>query len=125
MSSQEEQFEQRRRNLDELGKLGVATYPHRFDRRHTISELVDRFGSRDRATLEAERIDTLTSGRILSIRSFGKANFLVLADGLKKVQVYVRQDSVPPLDFQIFKLLDFGDWVGVEGHLFRTKTDEF
>ena len=125
MSSQEEQFEQRRRNLDELAKLGVAVYPHRFDRRHTISELVDRFGSRDKAALEAERIDTVTSGRILSIRSFGKANFLVLADGLKKIQVYVRQDSVPPLDFQIFKLLDFGDWVGIEGYLFRTKTNEF
>src|SRR5207248_810107 len=62
--------------------------------------------------------------RILAIRSFGKANFLVLSDGLAKVQVYIRQDSLPELDFKIFKLLDFGDWVGVEGRLFRTKTNE-
>ena len=38
--------------------------------------------------------------------------------------MYIRQDALPPLDFQIFKLLDFGDWVGVEGRLFRTKTNE-
>src|SRR5205085_6974497 len=68
---------------------------------------------------------TTTSGRILGIRSFGKASFLVLSDGLKTVQAYVRQDSVPELDFKVFKLLDFGDFIGVEGRLFRTKTNEF
>src|SRR5437870_2495245 len=124
MSSQEEQVQQRRANLKALEQLGVEIYPHRFDRRHTISALVDRYGERDREALEAERIETVTTGRILAIRSFGKANFLVLSDGLAKIQVYIRQDSMPPLDFQIFKLLDFGDWVGVEGRLFRTKTNE-
>src|SRR5437773_9878989 len=124
MSSQDEQIQQRRANLKALEQLGVTIYPHRFDRRHTISELVDRYGDRDKEALEAERVETVTSGRILAIRSFGKANFLVLSDGRAKIQVYVRQDSLPPLDFQTFKLLDFGDWVGVEGHLFRTKTNE-
>src|SRR5205823_2056959 len=59
------------------------------------------------------------------IRAFGKANFLVLSDGRAKIQAYIRQDSMPELDFRIYKLLDFGDWVGVEGRLFRTKTNEF
>ena len=59
-----------------------------------------------------------------AIRAFGKANFLVISDGRAKIQVYVRQDSLPPLDFQTFKLLDFGDWIGAEGRLFRTKTNE-
>ena len=125
MSSQSEQLQQRQSNLAELGKLGVETYPRRFDRRHTISQLVDDYGLRSRDELESEKIETVTSGRILTIRSFGKANFLVLSDGRAKVQIYVRQDSMPPLDFQIFTLLDFGDWVGVEGRLFRTKTNEF
>ena len=48
----------------------------------------------------------------------------MLSDGHAKLQVYVRQDSMPELDFKIYKLLDFGDWVGVEGRLFRTKTNE-
>jgi lysyl-tRNA synthetase class 2 len=125
MSSQEEQIQQRRAHLDELAKLGVDIYPHAFERRHTITHLVDEHGGRTREELEAERIDTVTSGRILAIRSFGKANFLVLSDGHATIQVYIRQDSMPALDFQIFTLLDIGDWVGVDGHLFRTRTNEF
>jgi lysyl-tRNA synthetase class 2 len=125
MSSQEEQPEQRRSNLEELAKLGVEIYPHRFDRLHSISELVRQYGERTHDDLEEARVETKTSGRILAIRSFGKANFLVLSDGMARIQVYIRQDALPPLDFQAFKLLDLGDWVGVEGRLFRTKTNEF
>jgi lysyl-tRNA synthetase class 2 len=124
MSSQEEQQQQRRANLAELARLGVDPYPHGFARRHTVSDLVGGYGGRDKQELESDRIDTATSGRILVIRSFGKATFLALSDGLAKIQVYLRQDALPPLDFQISKLLDFGDWVGVEGYLFRTKTNE-
>jgi lysyl-tRNA synthetase, class II len=125
MTSLDEQLQQRRANLDELVRLGVDVYPRRFDRTHTITALVSSYGERSHDELEADRIETTTSGRILGIRSFGKANFLVLSDGLSKVQVYVRQDAMPPIDFQIFKLLDFGDWIGVSGRLFRTKTNEF
>ena len=90
MSSQEEQIQQRRSNLEELAKLGVEIYPRRFDRRHTISELVGQYGERTHDELEAARIETKTSGRILAIRSFGKANFLVLSDGIARIQVYIR-----------------------------------
>src|SRR5881296_3934637 len=125
MTSQEEQVQQRQANLAELSKLGIEIYPRKFERRHTISELVDAYGQRTHDELEGDRIETITSGRILAIRAFGKANFLVLSDGRAKVQVYLRQDSMPELDFKIYKLLDFGDWVGVEGRLFRTRTNEF
>src|SRR4051812_40482764 len=121
MSSQEEQIQQRRTNLEALEKLGVEIYPQRFDRKDSITALVERYGERSRDELEGDRIETKTAGRILAVRSFGKANFLVLSDGHAKIQVYIRQDALPPIDFQIFKLLDFGDWVGVEGRLFRTK----
>src|SRR5713226_9391507 len=123
MSSQEEQIQQRRSKLDALKALGVAPYPHKFERRHTVSELVDAHGGKPHDELEAERPETVTSGRILAIRSFGKANFLAVSDGRSKIQIYIRQDSLPELDFQIFKLLDFGDWIGVEGRLFRTRTN--
>ena len=125
MSSEDEQVQQRRSNLSELAKLGVETYPRTFERRHTITELVAAHGQRTHDELEGERIETITGGRILAIRAFGKANFLVLSDGHRKLQVYIRQDSMPELDFKIYKLLDFGDWVGVEGRLFRTRTNEF
>ena len=91
---------------------------------HASRELVAAYGERTGEELTAERIETRTAGRILAIRSFGKANFLVISDGVSKIQVYIRQDSVSERDFAIFKLLDFGDFIGVEGYLFRTKTNE-
>jgi lysyl-tRNA synthetase class 2 len=124
MSSQDEQIQQRKANLEALTGLGVAAYPNRFDRRDTVTDLVSVHEPKSHDALEAERPEAMTSGRILAIRSFGKANFLVVSDGRARIQVYLRQDSMPALDFQIFKLLDFGDWVGIEGRLFRTKTNE-
>jgi lysyl-tRNA synthetase class 2 len=126
MSADEsEQAGQRRANLDELKKLGVDPYPRRFEGGVSIGSLVDEHGAKSAEALESLQIRTRTAGRILAIRSFGKANFLQLSDGHARLQVYVRQDSVPELDFKVFKLLDIGDWVGVEGRLFRTKTNEF
>ena len=119
-----DQIVQRRANLAELEKLGVSAYPRKFDRTHTIHRLVEEHGGKSVAELEASRVDTRAAGRILAIRSFGKANFLAISDGQARIQVYIRQDSLPALDFQVFKLLDFGDFAGVEGHLFRTKTNE-
>src|SRR5262245_47711772 len=124
MSSEEEQIQQRKLNLESLGRLGVAIYPHKFERRDTVSALVDAHGHKSHDELEGERPETITAGRILAIRSFGKANFLVISDGRARIQIYIRQDSLPALDFDVFRLLDFGDWVGAEGRLFRTKTNE-
>jgi len=115
---------QRRANFDELVRLGIDPYPHRFERTDTIADLVAAHGAKTKEELEGAAIHARTAGRILAIRSFGKANFLVLSDGDAKIQAYIRQDSVPEKDFAVFKLLDFGDYVGVEGKLFRTKTNE-
>jgi len=115
---------QRRANFDELVRLGVDPYPHRFQRTDTVADLVVAHGAKDKETLEAAPVQTRTAGRVLAIRRFGKANFLVISDGRARIQIYVRHDSVPERDFAIFKLLDFGDFIGVEGHLFRTKTNE-
>jgi len=124
MSSEDEQIEQRRGNLAKLNALGVNSYPHRFDRTATITDLVRAHGDTAGPELEANRIDTTTSGRILGIRNFGKANFLVLSDGQSRIQVYIKKDSLSAHDFELFRLLDFGDVIGVEGHLFRTRTNE-
>jgi lysyl-tRNA synthetase class 2 len=124
MSSEDEQIQQRRANLAKLAGMGIDVYPHRFDRAATIADLVHEHGAKDAAALEQSRIDTSTSGRILSIRSFGKANFLALSDGRERIQVYIKKDSLAERDFELFRTLDFGDVVGVAGHLFRTRTNE-
>ena len=120
----DDQQEQRRANFDQLVKLGVDPYPHAFERTHTVHDLVTEFGDKTGPELEASKVQTATAGRILAMRSFGKANFLVISDGQSRIQIYIRQDSLPERAFQIFKLLDFGDFIGVSGHLFRTRTNE-
>ncbi|MEO6239079.1 MAG: lysine--tRNA ligase, partial [Vicinamibacterales bacterium] len=119
-----DQLRQRRANFEELQRLGVSAYPHAFSRSHTIGELAGAHTATSGEELEANKVETTTAGRVLAIRSFGKANFLVISDGRARIQVYVRKDALSERDFAIFKLLDFGDFVGVAGHLFRTKTNE-
>ena len=115
---------QRRANFEELVRLGVDPYPRSFERTDTVDALVEAHGSKNGEELDAAPITTRTAGRVLAIRAFGKANFLVISDGRARIQVYIRQDSLPERDFAIYKLLDFGDYIGVEGQLFRTKTNE-
>src|SRR5262245_47382249 len=124
MSNEAEQIAQRKAKLEELVRLGVAPYPNRFDRTITIAALVREHGETPAEALEGSQPEARVAGRILSVRSFGKANFLVLSDGRSRLQVYIRADSLSPREFQIFKLLDLGDHVGVQGRIFRTKTNE-
>lgn len=119
-----DQVLQRRANLEALRALGVDVYPTSFDPTATIHDVVAAHGEASGDALDAAKVVSRVAGRILAIRSFGKANFLVLSDGRARIQVYVKADSLSERDFQIFKRLDFGDWVGVEGHLFRTRTNE-
>jgi lysyl-tRNA synthetase class 2 len=124
MTLLDEQIQQRQANLQALRDLGVDVYPRRFDRTHTISQAVAQYSDRSGEALDADKVAVVTAGRVLAIRSFGKASFLGVSDGLTQLQVYVKKDVLPELDYKIARLLDFGDHVGVEGHLFRTKTGE-
>ena len=124
MSTEVVQTEQRRANLEAITRLGFAAYPNKFDTTHSVSALVDGHAAKSKDELEAARIDTVTAGRVVSVRSFGKASFFVLSDGRSRIQIYVRQDALSERDYQLSKLLDIGDQIGVAGHLFRTKTNE-
>ena len=125
MSQESELLAQRRANLEALVALGVHPYPHRFAATSSVSALVEAHGQRTADDLEAAHLQAAVAGRVLGIRSFGKALFLVISDGRARVQAYLRQDALAGRDFQVARLLDFGDLVGVEGRLFRTRTGEF
>jgi lysyl-tRNA synthetase class 2 len=132
-----DQIQQRRRHLEEIAALGHATYPHRFDRSHTISQIVERY--QDRAgkkddEAEAARVneelkaaeggEVRVAGRIMTMRLMGKAAFAHLSDGLRQLQVYVRKNDVGDQAWELYQKLDLGDWIGVSGFLFITKTGE-
>ena len=120
----DEQRRQRRANFEAICALGVDPYPARVPRTDTPTAIVTAHGERTGEDLEQARPATATAGRIVAIRSFGKANFLVLSDGATRIQVYVRKDALSERDFALFRLLDVGDLIGASGRLFRTRTDE-
>ncbi len=121
-----EQEQLRRRSLAALRELGIDPYPaQKFDVTATATDIAEHFDA------EPERYaDVAIAGRIMSRRIMGSASFFELQDHTGRIQVYIRRDDVcpegdPTLYNTVFKkLLDIGDFVGVEGFVFRTNTGE-
>ena len=82
----DDQIAQRQANLQAIRDLGVAVYPRAFDATASVSELVALHGPKTSEALEADRPEVRVAGRILGIRAFGKASFLVISDGRARVQ---------------------------------------
>jgi lysyl-tRNA synthetase class 2 len=120
-----DQRQQRLKKLETLKGMGVAPYGTRFDIKDRAGELARRHGNKSRAVLEQEQISCTLAGRIVGLRRFGKAAFAVLQDGADRLQVYLKKDNLDEQACRICEELDLGDWIGVSGVLFRTKTDEF
>ena len=123
MSSEEEYLRQRRLKLEKLRESGVDVYPRRFDSSNSITTIVDELRDRSAEDLEASPRKEKICGRVLAIRGHGKVGFLNLKQESGQIQVYVKKDLVGD-DFLIFECLDLGDYLGVEGEIFRTKTGE-
>ena len=119
-----EQQKIRLQKVEDLRKLGVDPFGHRFDRTHLSNEIHDTYGELSREALEANEIPVIIAGRIVLRRTQGKAGFIQLQDKNGRIQVYVRLDAVGEFQFELFKHSDLGDIVGIKGVLFRTKTDE-
>jgi lysyl-tRNA synthetase class 2 len=122
-----EQIANRRASRARIAALGRALYPNRWDPTHLVSDVVAKWSSQDAAALdatpEADRL-VRVPGRILAIRKMGKAIFLDLSDGARRVQAYMKKDALRPGDWELLEQLDLGDHVGVAGSVFRTRTGE-
>jgi lysyl-tRNA synthetase, class II len=124
-------YDLRRDKLKQIEALGQPAYPNKYHAHHTIERVRQEYENWTADQLNAEKPRVQLAGRIMTIRLMGKAGFAHLqstarADGVstRKLQIYVRQDAVGEKGFQLFKLLDIGDIIGVHGYLFRTKTGE-
>jgi lysyl-tRNA synthetase class 2 len=113
----------RLKKLDDLTAAGIDAYPSTFPISHLAGDLTRRYAEADEAALLASSPVTL-GGRVRSVRGHGKASFAHLQDGTGRIQIYVRQDVVGEEGYRLFKLLDVGDFAGVSGRLFRTRTGE-
>ena len=109
----------RREKRAELEKLGVAAFALRFDRTHTAAEALAAY----RDGMGDAGPEVRVAGRICSLRSQGKTAFAHLEDVSGRIQVYFRQDALGDR-YQLVKLLDLDDHIGVRGRLFRTKMGE-
>src|SRR2546430_9885455 len=120
-----EQLEQIRvQKLKQIRELGYDPYPNTYRYTHTIGQVVKDFAEKTAEQLEHGKQKVRVAGRILANRPFGKAGFMALSDGEDQVQVYAKKDQLPERDFQLYHLLDIGDFIGVEGTMFRTRTGE-
>src|SRR6267378_1335677 len=120
----QDQYLQRQKKLAEIEARGHDAYPHKFDWTATPAELVEKYASADAAALEASKPPVRVAGRIVALRLHGKAGFAHISGSGQRLQIYVKLDNVGPRTFELFQWLDLGDFVGVSGHLFRTKTGE-
>jgi lysyl-tRNA synthetase, class II len=117
-------FALRQDKLRQISSLGQQTYPNQFIASHTLAEVRQKFGETTPEALESERANVTVAGRIMAIRAQGKAGFAQLQQGGERLQIYVRLDAVGEQGFQLYKLLDLGDHIGVSGYVFRTRTGE-
>lgn len=120
-----EQEINRRESLAELKKLGIDPYPaEEYPANAFSTDIKENFDE------NAEPRQVCIAGRMMSRRIMGKASFIEIQDSKGRIQVYVTRDGICPSENKdlynvVFKrLLDFGDFVGVKGYVFRTQTGE-
>ena len=114
-TTEEELIAVRREKLSRLRELGVNPFGGKFDIESDIYELRDSFKEGVRARI---------AGRITAHRDMGKSHFFDVSDFRGRIQCYLNAKEVGEEQFEIFKQLDLGDWIGIEGETFNTKVGE-
>jgi lysyl-tRNA synthetase class 2 len=118
-------FQQRLEKLKRLIEEGIATYPNGLTCTHTAREIFQKFDESSGEELEKNKNTVCLAGRAMFLRSFGKAAFVKLKDRSGRVQVYIKKGEVSDKEYDWFsQYFEVGDYLWVEGYLFRTKTGE-
>ena len=107
---------------NKLRKMGLNPYVNSHIISSPISDILERFSKEDDVLPENEEFSA--AGRILAKREFGKTAFLTIRDRSGTIQVYIKKALLSESDFEIYNLSEVGDFIGVKGTLFRTKTGE-
>ena len=117
-------YELRREKLKQIEALGQPTYRSKYEFTHTVEQILAGYSPKTAEELDQTRVNVRVAGRIMAIRLMGKAGFAHIQQGGQKLQIYVKKDAVGDKGFELYKLLDLGDHIGVDGYLFRTRTGE-
>ena len=119
MDNNTDQQQIRLGKLEKIRNLGTEPYPYSFKRSHTVPEIIEQ----SEQLMENEQTVTI-AGRLLAVRGKGKASFGNIQAQHTRLQIYVRLDAVGETAFEMFKLCDIGDHLGISGTLMHTKTGE-
>jgi lysyl-tRNA synthetase class 2 len=114
----------RRAKLDALRDLGHEPYPRRFRVELSVEEARSRYEGLSAEQLDADAPVVRLAGRLRAVRGHGKVSFADLSDGCSQIQLYLRKNDIDEGSWEIFKQLDLGDFLGVEGKVFRTRAGE-
>ncbi len=117
-------IENRKLKNSELKEEGVNLYPNSFSVSHTVKDILDIIESSPE-TFEKESGIYVLAGRMMAINKMGKSSFVRFKDRTGMLQAYIAKDKVGEDSFALFKKLDIGDFVGLKGTLFQTKTGEW
>jgi lysyl-tRNA synthetase class 2 len=117
-------YDLRREKLKQIQALGQPVYRTKYEFTHTVEQILTDYSGKTAEELDHARVTVRVSGRIMAIRLMGKAGFAHIQQSGKKLQIYVKKDAVGEQGFELYKLLDLGDHIGVSGYLFRTRTGE-
>ncbi len=124
MALDENIYKLRLEKLKQIEALGQMAYPTKYEFTHTIPVILAEYSAKSAEELDNPRVDVRVAGRIMAIRLMGKAGFAHLQQAGQRLQIYVKKDAVGEKGFELYKLLDLGDHIGVSGYLFRTRTGE-
>ena len=114
----------RRTKLDALREMGQDPYPRRFRVERSVSEARSLYEGLSAEELEKDPPVVRLGGRLRAVRGHGKVSFADLSDGAGQIQLYVKKNDLDESSWLVFKQLDLGDFLGVEGPVFRTRAGE-
>lgn len=107
----------RRDKLERLRELGTPPFAYSYDRSHSTTDAIAEFS-------DGTEVEVSVAGRVVSLRRHGKTTFAHLEDASGALQIYFKQEDLPAEAYETVGLLDIGDFIGVSGSLFRTRTEE-
>ena len=124
MENYTEQELVRREKAEKLRELGLDPFGSRYDVTHKSSDVKELALGKTNEELEENKVNVKIAGRIMFIRKMGKASFFTIKDINGLQQVYISINDIGEDAYNLLKMADVGDIVGVEGFVMLTKTGE-
>jgi len=117
-------IENRKKKLEDLKNNKINLFPNDFKVLHTVRDIMKVTEHSPDSLTQDDPVFTV-AGRMMAVNRFGKAAFIRFRDRTGQLQAYVRKDNIGNQSYSLFKLMDIGDFVGLKGGMFKTKTGEW